>query len=655
MKSSLLSAFCASLLVSAGFAQSSNMQLPSGTTKGNPKLFQMPKSVATQLKGIGSARAAQDTFILDYPSVDEFNATNSGIDFVPNYAEALNERNDSSNFLSARTAAVLFDTLIYQDVVTGDFTKTTPISKATLSIDTVFMIYNYSAAPANPTTDNLTVKIYKWPIALSNNGGYNSVVTSTPIFTKTYSDSVLATLVTAPTALNVLSVPVGITLNKGDKFFVTVSYDADTASKFSLACAFADSCGDQSLLFRRSTLPGRSFYYANLSANSGWDNGSLSVGTMPASCRFWLWQNWQILPLVRANVDFGVSAKASKTIACPGDQITLTANGFGSNDITYEWYTSRGTLSTPNDIETTLTTDSTTAVYVVATDNTSGTKDTSRLTVVFRGVNISINGGQPVQIQCNAKGTLTATLSGFTSGSKSYTWKRPVGADTTTTTAALGGLNPGNYSVTVTNSAGCTASTTASIVYPDVNNTVSFTLTPDVSPAAGVQVCINKPVTLTNTSTGQTGWNATWYVGSNDVGVGNTNTYTFTSAGKFNVRVEADSAGCVFSSPSTEVTVLSSSNSACVSAISDVKFESNVSLLPNPAAGNVTLTVNGVEKAVSVKVYNVIGSEVAHYNFSDASATLVKNISVENFANGTYLVKVESNGKTAIKRLIVNH
>jgi hypothetical protein len=655
MKRILLSVFCAFLLASTGSAQFSNLHLPEGTTRNNLKVFQLPKKLLSQLPHHSSGRAAADTFLLDYPEVDNYNATAKGIDFIPNYAESINERYDSSNTLAAGTVGVLFDTIIVADPNTGDYTKSIPFNKAQLTLDTVYIIYNFGKVPTNLSNSTLTINVYKFPIALSNNGGYNSEITSVPVYTKTYTDTPLLQLQTAPTALRILSVPVGYTFNKGERFFVAVSYDADTASDFSVGCAFADSCQSNQLLLRRSTLPGRSWYYVNFGSQSGWDNGTLSVPTMPVSCRYWLWQNWQIIPLVRANVDFGVSAKASKNNICPGDQITLTANGFGSNDISYQWFTSRGTLSTPNDKETNLTTDSTTTVFVVATDNTTNAKDTARLTINYRGINISINGGQPVQINCGQKGTLTATLTGFTSGQRTFVWRGPTGPDTTTTSSSLGNLLPGNYSVTVTNSAGCTASTTASIIYPNINNNVSFTVTPDVSPAAGIQVCINRPATFTNTSSGQNGWNATWFVGNNEVGFGNTFSYTFPAVGQNNVRLQIDSANCILTSTTTVVNVLSASNSACVSSVSDMKFESSISLLPNPASANVALTVNGAEKPVTVKIYNVIGSVVAQYQFSETGGTIVKNITLDNFASGTYLVKVESNGKTAIKRLIINH
>lgn len=662
MKSSLLSVFCASLMVGSGFAQSANLELPAGTTRSsvNLKQFQMPKSMPAALKGIGaSGRASQDTFLLDYASVDEYNATEKGWNYVPNSASLVNERYDSSDFATTRTVGVLFDTLVYQDVNTGNYDKTVPFAKTTLKLDSVFMLYSYDKVTTSPSTDSLTVRVYSWPPTFSNNSlGYNTYITSTPMFQKTYKDSALTKLVTAPNAIEVLSVPVGLTLAKGQKFFVTASYDADTASKFYVICTYPDSCADpQQYLNGRSSIPGNSWYYLNFSTTAtGWDNGSLSVpvSVMPEQCRFWSYQNWKIVPLVSATTDFGVAAKASKTIACPGDQITLTANGFGSSDISYQWTSNRGTLSTPGDVETLLVTDSNTIVKVVATDNNTGNKDSATLTIIFRGVNVTVNGGQPLQVNCGSKGTLTAVLTGFTSGSKTYTWRKPFGADTTTSSASLGNLDAGNYNVTVTNSAGCTATTSASIVYPDVNNNVSFTVTPDVSNASGIQVCINRPTALTNTSSQKTGWSATWYVGNNAVDYGDVVNYAFTSGGQVAVRLQVDSAGCVFNSATTTVNVLLASNSACATAISDVKFESNVSLLPNPASNNVTLTVNGVEKSVNVKVYNVIGAEVAHYNFSEGNSTLTKNINIAHLANGTYMVKVESNGKTAVKRLIVN-
>ncbi|MCS6819713.1 MAG: hypothetical protein NZ522_07140, partial [Chitinophagales bacterium] len=371
MKRFLLALGILATLTTPNYGQFNEFVLPEATSKGNFKVYQLPKNLVDRFRIASSGRAQQDTFLLDYPEVDGYNATQSGIDFIPNYAEDINERYDSSKLLSARTVGVIFDTIVIQDPNTQAYNKVIPLSKVKMTVDSVYIIYNYPNTPVvlRPS-DSLTIKVYKWPVTFSNNTGYNSVITSPPLYYFTFKDSALLPLRTAPTALRVLSVPIGVSFNKGDRFLITVSYDADTASKFSIGCAFADSCNSDQFLLKRSTIPGRSIYYLNFSVNNtGWDNGSLSVPTFPLGCRFWLWQNWQIIPLVRAEVDFGVSAKASKTIACPGDQVTLTANGFGSDDISYQWFTSRGTLTSPNDKETTLITDSTTTVFVVATDN----------------------------------------------------------------------------------------------------------------------------------------------------------------------------------------------------------------------------------------------------------------------------------------------
>lgn len=676
MKRILLSVFCASL-VSIGFAQNRSIELPKGTTASslNLNLQSLPLSKSTavqvnQFKNGKAARNSQEVYLLDYSSVDEYNATQAGVAYHPNYVIPINERFDTSSVgqenMKLRTVGVFFDTLVVENESNpGAFDRVIPFSAATLTIDTLAIFYNYEAAPANPTTDNLTINIYTPPLSFSNNGRYDSKITSTPVFTKSYTGSDLATLVTDPDGLELLIVPVHYSLPKGMPFFVTVSYDADVTAPFNMGYGFADSCEDLTqFLLRPSTLPGNSMYYMNFMQqnpqgaavnSSGWfDNVSLSVPTMPASCRYLDYQNWLIWAQVSADVDFGVRAESSKTIACPGEAVTLTANGYGSDDISYVWTTSRGTLSTPNDGETVLTTDSTTHVTVVATDNNSGTTSTSELTIVFRGVNININNGNPIEINCGEKGILTAALSGYTSGSKMFTWNIPATGDTTTTSVSLGGLSAGTYKVTITNSAGCTASTTASIVYPNVTNEVSFTVTPDVSPASGIQVCINQPTTFTNTSSATTGWTATWYIDNNESDYGDVVDYIFATGGRHKVYLQSEDAnGCLFTSSGVDVNVLSATSSSCQNvSVGDVRFENNVSLLPNPTSGSVNLTVNDAVNTTSVKIYNVIGAEVAKYNF-EGNGTISKNLNIDKFANGTYLVKVESNGKTAVKRLTV--
>ena len=97
------------------------------------------------------------------------------------------------------------------------------------------------------------------------------------------------------------------------------------------------------------------------------------------------------------------------------------------------------------------------------------------------------------------------------------------------------------------------------------------------------------------------------------------------------------------------ITVLAASNSACLTGIEDITFENAINMLPNPTNGNVNITVNGVEKNISIKVYNVIGSEVKTFNANDVSSTFNKTFDFSDLANGTYLVKIQSASRTAVK------
>ena len=126
------------------------------------------------------------------------------------------------------------------------------------------------------------------------------------------------------------------------------------------------------------------------------------------------------------------------------------------------------------------------------------------------------------------------------------------------------------------------------------------------------------------------------------------------AAGSYNVTLTMDSAGCKFVSAPVAVTVLPATAQACISGIDDVTFDSQTTLLPNPSNGNVTVSVVGAEKNVSIAVYNVIGSEVRTFNANDVNSTFTKVMDLSDLSNGTYLVKIQSGSKVSVKRLFIN-
>lgn len=69
---------------------------------------------------------------------------------------------------------------------------------------------------------------------------------------------------------------------------------------------------------------------------------------------------------------------------------------------------------------------------------------------------------------------------------------------------------------------------------------------------------------------------------------------------------------------------------------------------PNPA--NEALTIDGVDNA-TVTVVNIIGRQIDRIQINDVT----RQVSTASYANGTYLVIIESNGKRAVKKVSVVH
>ncbi|MES2621746.1 MAG: T9SS type A sorting domain-containing protein, partial [Bacteroidota bacterium] len=163
--------------------------------------------------------------------------------------------------------------------------------------------------------------------------------------------------------------------------------------------------------------------------------------------------------------------------------------------------------------------------------------------------------------------------------------------------------------------------------------------------------------TYTNASTYTSSpWEPLWDMLNNgaELQFSNNASYAFATPGTYTIKLTMDSAGCKFSRTRT-VTVTASSNVNCSGVgFEDMSFSDAVSLQPNPTNGNLNITVNGIEKNLSIRVYNVIGSEVKSFISNEISSVFSKNFDFNDLSNGTYLVKIQTGNKSAVKRLTVS-
>ena len=92
-----------------------------------------------------------------------------------------------------------------------------------------------------------------------------------------------------------------------------------------------------------------------------------------------------------------------------------------------------------------------------------------------------------------------------------------------------------------------------------------------------------------------------------------------------------------------------------VNGINQIDFSSTVNMFPNPTSSNVTITLSGNSiPDFTVSVYNVLGAQVmATSDYKSGTSNVELNAAT--LADGVYLVKIQSNQGSAVKRLTVSH
>lgn len=597
-------------------------------------------------------RAASYSFMLDYDGTDEVYATNAGYDYA-RFVWELNRKYNNSSF-SLDYAAVFFDTLQYVDQGTGNISFY-PKASTTLNLDSFDVYFVHTNNTGN--ADSITFTVFNTAAAVVTGYGAPNATFTTPSLW----DTTIVTTTSVPlnaTNFTVASFYPNLAFAQGQTFGIRVDFAGDTANKFEILAGYRDQCADA--CFAETSIAGNnSSYYLNLTTQAGQNlsgyfendgQGAIyydcdqSSGFTVGGCENFPIQNIVIIPYVTASVNYGATIVADSLRGCPSAQLNLSANAFGSTatPFTYAWATTSGNLTSTTDQDVSLVIGNSNATVTVTVTDANNQTTVATVTVQSRGINVSITNSNPLTINCGSNATLLTSISGFTTG-KNYAWSNGTsGANAATTQVS----QPGNYKVTVTNNAGCSASASIDVQYPGgLTNTVAFTYQNPV--------CQGVAETFTNTSARKAGWNYSWNFGDTQVSFSENGSNTYANPGVYPVKLTMDSAGCSFSSTTQNVTVLAASNAACINGIEDVTFSNAIALLPNPTNGNVTINVSGVEKNLSIRVYNIIGSEVMSFNTTDVASIFNRTFDFSSFANGTYLVKIQSGEKTAVKRLTV--
>jgi hypothetical protein len=610
---------------------------------GKYKVTSLPKKHAQP-----SGRTAVTSIMLDNVGFDRAYSDTIQADFYYDPSLEINKNYGPADNLTHDYAVALYDSLVYLDVNNNGQPAFLPRRSSTLTLDSVDVFFIHEHDIANTIFYTIRITVFdRDSLRITGNGSLAVIRQNIRWDTVIITNSEIPLNIDNGGVLTFTGITLypNLSFAQGKTFGVRVDFAGDTANKFKLISGFRDDCSNTCVASEsavNSATYTNSLYYINATTGSGQNiSGVNSVAfTCGPPCNEWTAQNWWIYPWVTASVEFSAAITADSLKGCPGAVLTLKGHGFGTTatPVTYNWASNAGSLSTTSDQNVSLILTNSGTITLTVTDS-NGDSIVTSVPVTSTGVGISITNPSPIDLTCGSTTIIGTAISGLQTG-KSYTWNT---GESGTTKFSIVVSTPGTYSVTVTNNAGCSATASVSAAYPGVTNTVNFT--PPSPP-----VCKGQELTFLNTSTKKdNGWNSTWdMLGNNTDSVTTTNAvYTYAAAGSYNVKLTMDSAGCKFIYSRTVAV------GACTS-IEDIAFSGSITLQPNPSNGNITLTVNGIEKNLSVRVYNIIGSEVKSFGSIDITSIFTRNFDFSDLSNGTYLIKIQSGEKTAVKRFTIN-
>jgi hypothetical protein len=107
-------------------------------------------------------------------------------------------------------------------------------------------------------------------------------------------------------------------------------------------------------------------------------------------------------------------------------------------------------------------------------------------------------------------------------------------------------------------------------------------------------------------------------------------------------RINTSKVNAPLSGGSTSLTVVKNAV-----GINESNLEHDIQLYPNPASNVITLQ-SAVNSKVSYIIFDIVGREVSNGEFTHS-----KTIDLSDYANGSYLVRLESEGTFIFKKLVV--
>lgn len=336
-----------------------------------------------------------------------------------------------------------------------------------------------------------------------------------------------------------------------------------------------------------------------------------------------------------------------------------TSTGTSSTTV-YSWNFGNGVSSNLSSPIITYTSNGSYTVTLTASNNSTPTCVSTKTTVVFVNSICNLVAGFTYSAGNNGLVNFFNTTTN-TNSFVTYSWNFGSAPSSSATNPSYAFAN-GTYTVTLTAtsfSPNCVNS--VSQVIAVTNNTCiansNFTLIPTSTPKLWNAI----PAASANITAAQWSWG--------DGSVSNTlytsHLYsvsaTYTICLSTTVSCGASSTYCssyfVYkgngqSSDMIEVNVLDPSNTVGIKA--GPINESQINIYPNPSNGLFNLHINGITDGVlKLELYNLIGELLLESSAFVKGEELTKNIDLQEFSNGIYLIKVSTNGQSVIKKVTI--
>ena len=168
---------------------------------------------------------------------------------------------------------------------------------------------------------------------------------------------------------------------------------------------------------------------------------------------------------------------------------------------------------------------------------------------------------------------------------------------------------------------------------------------PNIDLGADQDVCINHTITL-DAGTGFTSY--LWSTGATTQTINLDSLIFSVGNNDYSVKV-TNSDNCNNDDTVTLIVDL------CTGILTPEIAGSNINVIPNPSNGQFQIDISGLEnKSYDLSIYNTIGSKVyGKIIESTGQSTQTVNIDFSTYSKGIYFVKLQSEGKIKVKKIIV--